>query len=242
MHPFLQRSLLASNFICGLPKEIEAPEDYASLLPWFLVPAIALGIGTLLLGLLFTLPLPPMATALLGSMAIVLFWLAVSRGQNLLAAGTIAHVLEVQLSAGDGSREEGATLSRQLAIFVVLILKLGCVAILLHKGGWGGLWWLFLVPVYSVFYAMEMSNYLGYFGENPELSGPKRAVAVSLFLALGLVGGFKGLFAALFIWLLCHMVGTWGRQKEAEFRAVLVNGGSELTETLMLLLGVILLN
>ncbi len=229
----LRRLLVAANFISGLPDDVEQPDDFAPILPYLAVAGVALALGTGLLAALCLLALPSLSAMVIGTILVSTLWFGVSRGQNLGALGQLIGHVEPLVRRNDDEPNE---MVRPFALFVLVALKLTDTAILLVNGSWT---WLPLVPLASILFASELSLAMGFLPVGEDAARTHRLMLI-IFVAAGLVAGLQGLFAMLFVLLLLYVLCGWVRQRGIEWPE-LVNGGSELAECLMLILGLILL-
>lgn len=229
-----ERFLAATNFLVGLPGDVPERDDYTVVVPYFGVVGILLGVGSWVIAWLCRWLLSGPAVAIAGALVLVLFWMMLSRGQNLLATPLLARSLRPDvLRVPPGEMDYGAL----LIFFFVLVLKLAAVWLLLHDGHYA---WLILVPLVSTLFAVEAVLSLGLLPTSRDTLEQVLLLFRTLVLVAALPVGLKGLFSALFFLLLFIVLSGWAKRRCQDFREAWVNGGSEFVECAVLWTGVIL--
>lgn len=231
-----QRTLAAFHFLIGWPAGAETPDDYAPVLPYMVLPGLLIGLLSILVLGLCHATMSNLSAMLFATVLLALLWGLVSRGQNLLAAGALGQAVI-------GSMDENEPLSddllvRQVTVFALILLKLACLAILAYRGAW---MWIFLVPLGASFYALEMAVRSGYFSFDSKAFTRAHNIAIAIFLLASLVAGMRGLVVVALIWLLCVVAAQAAARHLPGRHPELINGGTEVIEVLVLLLGVIFL-
>jgi hypothetical protein len=238
MQTHLHRALIACNFITGFPEDVEQPNDFTPVLPYFVVPAALVALVSLIVFGISLATLAKIPAALLGSLVITALWAMVSRGQNLSAFTDLVVVLRSQLDLRRAGSLPQETL-QQIALLAALLLKVAFLAVLVYYKQWHA---FIVVPLCTVLFSMEMSIHLGYFSRSHELFASCRFLALLAFFLVACLAGFPGLFTLGFIWLLCFFLGAWASSRFPERRQELINGGAEGAELLALLFCVVFIH